>query len=401
VNNITYKVKDFKRTTSVIDIILEEARFNTSLEKLNTRIRPFQLQIVDIPIEFLEKHASEIIKEKESPKIVYYYDDKKYIRFNVPKPPRGGRFKEFLPNRNQPPSMFPRPQRIDISNTVFHDFTEGKETQIFWFFILLIINGLLVGFYLFLTKKIRPLFKLKNEIKKFADGDLTVSTKTKGNDEIAQVANEFDLAIKQVRDLTNSRNLFLRNIMHELKTPITKGRLVTDTYESSERQYILIRVFQRLEYLLGEFSKIEELTSGKIVLERKDFRAIDLIDQALDILLIDDSSVDIYPNDLILNVDFDLFSISLKNLIDNALKYSQGSVPGVFIGKNYIHVRNEGVVLKKDIQEYYEPFNHEYETSDEGLGLGLYITHNIIEIHGYRLHYEYKDSYHNFYIYTS
>ena len=116
---------------------------------------------------------------------------------------------------------------------------------------------------------------------KLSKGDFSISMKTNQKDEISQVSNEFDNAIKQLRQLRESRNLFLRNIMHELKTPITKGKLITDMYDDCERKFILIRVFQRLEYLLSEFAKIEELTSGKINLKKGDFIANRFIDEYL------------------------------------------------------------------------------------------------------------------------
>ena len=50
-----------------------------------------------------------------------------------------------------------------------------------------------------------------------SDLNFSISTKIAGKDEISQVANEFDNAIKQLIQLRESRNLFLRNIMHELK----------------------------------------------------------------------------------------------------------------------------------------------------------------------------------------
>ena len=62
-------------------------------------------------------------------------------------------------------------------------------------------------------------------MKNLSNGNLLISTKTDGKDEISQVAKEFDIALKQLKELRDSRNLFLRNIMHEFKTRITKGRL--------------------------------------------------------------------------------------------------------------------------------------------------------------------------------
>lgn len=267
--------------------------------------------------------------------------------------------------------------------------------------VLLIIDILLFWFYSFIQNKLKPLSILKDNMIKLSKGDLKIRTKIEGKDEIAQVANEFDNALKQLKELRDSRNLFLRNIMHELKTPITKGKLITDMYEDCERKFILIRVFQRLEYLLGEFAKIEEFTSGKIQLDKKEYFAIESVEQALDILLLNIDEIDIENDfDLKLNVDFELFSIALKNLIDNAIKYNTNGNPKVYILENGIKIINKGDNLTKPIDEYYKPFNHEYETAQSGLGLGLYITNNIIKIHNYQLNYNYEEGHHIFFIKT-
>jgi two-component system OmpR family sensor kinase len=298
--------------------------------------------------------------------------------------------------RPEEPRFQPHPKPLDL--LLIDEFNENNF-KYFWLIILITIDILLIWFFIFIRKKLNPLINLKENMIKLSKGELIVSSKIKGKDEISQVSNEFDNAIRQLRQLRESRNLFLRNIMHELKTPITKGKLISDTLEEDERREILIRVFQRLEYLLSEFSKIEELTSGKLNLLKSDFRIVDLIDQALDILLLDDNYIDIkYNANPIINVDFDFFSIVLKNLIDNAIKYNTNGNPQIFIEKNHIKIVNKGSALSKDINEYYKPFNNDYETAQSGLGLGLYISNNIIKLHKFDLEYEYKDSYHNFVI---
>ena len=82
-----------------------------------------------------------------------------------------------------------------------------------------------------------------------------------------------------------------------------------------------------MEFLLEEFVKLEEITSGKIDLNKKEYRVVDLLDQALDILLLDKSQVNIYSNLTKVKVDYELFSICLKNLIDNAMKYKSSGKP--------------------------------------------------------------------------
>ena len=238
--------------------------------------------------------------------------------------------------------MPPPPPHHLMEKVVLIDEFNEEKFKYFWCLILFVIDFLLIRFLLFLRKKLKPLFVLKENMILLSQGNFSISTKTTGKDEISQVANEFDNAIKQLRELRESRNLFLRNIMHELKTPITKGKLITDMYDECERKHILIRVFQRLEYLLSEFSKIEELTSGKINLQKDNYPAYDLIEQAFDILLLDDNKIEIFDNyNLFLNVDFELFSIALKNLIDNAISYNTNGNPEIFIEKDFIKIVNK------------------------------------------------------------
>ena len=81
--------------------------------------------------------------------------------------------------------------------------------------------------FMMILVRLAPLQRLYKKIKLFAKGDLSVSFKMRGEDEIALVSNELESARVQLSDLIQARTLFLRNIMHELKTPITKGRILT------------------------------------------------------------------------------------------------------------------------------------------------------------------------------
>jgi two-component system OmpR family sensor kinase len=271
---------------------------------------------------------------------------------------------------------------------------DDNNIKYLWLLILLVIDFLLFWFYIFLYKKLKPLIKLKKEITKFSKGDLNTNTKVDGKDEIVEVSNEFNNAIEKIKELNDSRKLFLRNILHELKTPITKGKLISDTLENSRKKEILQKVFLRLEYLLEEFVILEELSSGKIDLIKKEYRIIDLLDQSIDIISLDKSKIKIYSNYTKVNVNFEIFSIAIKNLIDNALRYNTNGKIEIFIRENSLLIKNKGNPLKKEFQHYLKPFSREYESIDKGLGLGLYITNNVVKIHGFRLCYLYENDYH-------
>lgn len=394
-----------KRYISTIKTLEELHRKpDVSNDEINERIAVFDMKLADISFEELLKSDYKKIKiDKDAPIDIYILNDVKYVHFNpnedfrkIPPPP-------ILPLQNQRLDEFGesiffklRPKPFEI---LLIDELNEKDFKYFWLVVLFSIDVLLLWFFMFIEKKLKPLISLKKDMKNLSNGNLQISTKTDGKDEISQVAKEFDIALKQLKELRDSRNLFLRNIMHEFKTPITKGRLITDIYEDSERKFILIRVFQRLEYLLSEFAKIEELTSGKITLDKRKYYVVDLIEQAFDILLLEEDVIEVeYSHELKIEVDFELFSIALKNLIDNAIKYKTEQKPKIIINENSIQIINKGKELSKDIKEYFKPFNHDYETATSGLGLGLYISNNIIKIHKFELNYIYEDGYHNFFM---
>lgn len=385
---------------STIKMIENLNRDNASIQEINEKISIFNMKLSNITFEeLLNSNAKRVKIDDEAPIDVYILNNVKFVHFN----PKFPDFKKMPPppkplyERFEEPIFFKlRPQPLEI--LIIDDLNE-TSFKYFWLMILLIIDALLIWFYMFTREKLKPLISLKEDMRNLSKGELKISTNIEGKDEISQVAREFNNALKQLKELRNSRNLFLRNIMHELKTPITKGKLITDIYEDSERKFILIRVFQRLEYLLSEFAKIEELTSGKITLNKNKYHIIELIDQALDILLVEEHTIEIEDNaNLEINADFELFSIALKNLIDNAIKYGYDENPRIIIEKDHIEIINKGEKLTKNIEEYYKPFNHDYETATTGLGLGLYISNNIVKIHNYYLEYDYKDGYHHFYI---
>jgi len=81
--------------------------------------------------------------------------------------------------------------------------------------------------------------------------------------------------------------------------------------------------------------------------------------------------------------------VLIKNLVDNALKFSPDKKAKIEIDKNELCVISNGEPLKKSIEYYLEPFSQE-EKRKEGLGLGLYIVKNIANLHNFKFIYKYE-----------
>jgi len=251
----------------------------------------------------------------------------------------------------------------------------------------------LLGLYFWLTRSLKPLKILQRQIQKVADGDLSVSVKSDKKDEIAQVSNAFDDALRKLESLINSRQLFLRTIMHELKTPIGKGKILNAFLEDDKLKDGYEGVFDRLELLLGELSKIEQMLSSHYELHLANYNAKDLVDQALELMIMDEEALTKQvhireESPLVIHTDFTLFPLALKNLIDNAIKYAPDYSVEIIINKEGITISNSGTQFTDDIETYLKPFHGK----GEGLGLGLYIVHSIMEMLKLKLSYRYEDN---------
>lgn len=253
-----------------------------------------------------------------------------------------------------------------------------------------LITILLIAFALIIYR-LRPLRRLRRQIARFGEGDMGVRFATNGSDEIALIANELDSTQNKIRSLIESRTLFLRNIMHELKTPIAKGRIAATMLGDEKQRNRFEGIFERLESLIGEFALLEEITSGNQYHEKKEYRLVDIIDGAIDMAMVDYDAVERnVDTSLKVEVDYRLFVTAVKNLIDNAIKYSADKKMSIWTEEGEVIFSNIGEPLKKPLGYYIEPFTKEHPTKDS-FGLGLYIVDAILKEHDYVLAYERRE----------
>ena len=285
-----------------------------------------------------------------------------------------------------------------INNDRFKLILENKNKAKFPFkrvIVFTIVFVLILILYMWIIRSLRPLSVLKNKIKTFSQGNLNISCKSDKNDEIAEVANEFDHAVEMIRELLQSRQLFLRAIMHELKTPIGKGRLVSEMLPDEKSKARMHSIFERLNLLIDEFAKIEQITSKNFQLSIKPYKASDLVEASIDLLMFENPKQHISTEiirDFKLEVDFEIFTLTLKNLLDNGIKYSTDKYIKVIINEGDISIENRGEMLQEPIENYFKPFH----ASKKGLGLGLYIVKSILDIHKMGLTYEHKEGINRF-----
>jgi two-component system OmpR family sensor kinase len=243
--------------------------------------------------------------------------------------------------------------------------------------------------FVLVLQKLRPLIRLRRKIALLGEGNMNISFKTRSCDEIGLISNEIETTRGKINTILESRTLFLRNLMHELKTPIAKGTIATQMLDSQKQRDRFSSIFHRLEALVTEFALIEEVTSIANKKDFKEYRLVDIIDEAIDIAMVDRESVTVdISGEIKKNVDYRLYTTAIKNMIDNAIKYSTDGHINIHILKGELCFENRGECLAHPLQYYIEPFTKD-NPSKNSFGLGLYLVDSILKAHGEVLAHEY------------
>ena len=258
-------------------------------------------------------------------------------------------------------------------------------------FVLLII-------FLYILNLLKPLKEITKELTNFANGKFSSRININSKDEIGILANSFNIMASSLENSIKTREELLRDIGHELRTPIAKGKFAIEKIDDFSQKELLKKIFCDLETLTNELIELEKLDLTKLNLST--FSAETLIIESLGKLYLEDESkVEInIIEDFKINADLHYLSTALKNLIDNALKYAASYPILIEANKNEISISNKGKELSKELEYYLKPFTQELSQRD-GFGLGLSIVKKVIDKHNFQLNYVYQNESNIFKIY--
>ncbi|MBL7902352.1 MAG: HAMP domain-containing histidine kinase [Bacteroidia bacterium] len=217
------------------------------------------------------------------------------------------------------------------------------------------------------------------------------------------------LLLKQ-KKLGEIKNDFINNMTHELKTPLATLSLATDALANplvrntpekfDEYTRILKEESSKLNTHVEKVLQIALMDKGELQLNKKETDLIALVDDCVRSfsLVIQNSGASITKQFNVKSLSFLCdpfhFSNALSNLIDNALKYSEG-IPHVLIrieqkaNSLELSVSDEGIgippeKLSKVFDKFYRVQGGNLHDV-KGFGLGLSYVKSIVEAHGGRI----------------
>ena len=214
-----------------------------------------------------------------------------------------------------------------------------------------------------------------------------------------------------VREITEVRRQtgFIDSVTHELKTPLASLKLAVETLARPQlapdrREQLRVMMLQdvsRLVSLVDGILDASRLVDGLDEEELDEVVVQDLIEEAArEVLRRHQATAEIFTfdldPDLVLFVDPTALSTIVSNLIDNAIKYSDGT-PKVHIearheeGARYVEisVRDEGIGIERgDLKRIFRRFYRvpvEAVRSRHGTGLGLFVVASLVKGIGGRI----------------
>jgi two-component system sensor histidine kinase/response regulator len=210
-----------------------------------------------------------------------------------------------------------------------------------------------------------------------------------------------EIEIRKIAE--NKKDEFISIASHELKTPLTSVKGYVQLLERSIEKGDITTVkrhlmkaqlqLEKLNDLIADLLDISKIESGKLKFNKKHFQMDDMLDNVVEIFQQSNPDFKIIKKG---NISAPLYGDEMRieqviiNFLTNAIKYAPGTTEAWITAEKredqvYIGVRDFGIGIDAAQQEsVFEKFFRVEETAIQfqGLGIGLYISAEIIRRHG-------------------
>ena len=273
--------------------------------------------------------------------------------------------------------------------------------------IVLIVAITFVFFAILLVLHfLKPLQKISDGIAAIKDGYGDDCLQVNDYSETIQICERFNQMLSRMKVMDDSRQEFVSNVSHELKTPLTSMKVLADSINSMpDAPKELYQEF--MEDITNEIERETKIINDLLSLVKMDKAAADLnvstinVNELLEQILkrlqpiADKQRVELVLESfrpVTAEVDEVKITLAITNLVENAIKYNRNDGEGwVHVSLNadhqyfYLKVEDSGIgIPEESLEHIYERFyrvdkSHSREIG--GTGLGLAITRNSILMH--------------------
>jgi len=276
---------------------------------------------------------------------------------------------------------------ITISPWLPRDFANTPKA-----IIAVICFFTIVIFFLYFALRwlLSPVKTLSKGVEEISKGKLDYRIDLKSKDEFGKLAGLINNMTDNIQSSMKAKETLLVDVSHELRTPLTRMKLSSEFIDNEKIKNRIKDDVNEMEHMVGELLDNYKKESALSKPEITDFDLNELIENAAEKFMTERIYFE-SKNKLSVRADKKKIEIVLKNLIDNALKYSKDTIK---IRAEQNPDNSAGFILKvkdtgagipdNEIKYIFEPFyrvDKSRNKSIAGYGLGLNIVKKIIEAH--------------------
>ena len=259
-----------------------------------------------------------------------------------------------------------------------------------------------LGAYPIVRRLTQRLEAVQRGVEQWGSGDLSVRLPEAGEDEVASLAQRFNVAAERVQTLVRSHKALLANASHELRSPLARIRMGlelmppgvagSDAHVRDE----LTRNIAELDQLIDEILLASRLDMADAPMGQ--LEEVDLVGLAAEACAQADAQLSVHDGGppLVAWGSARLLRRALRNLLENARRYgrdAQGQLRGIEVDVRHapdhtraeLVVRDHGPGVPEPLRErIFEPFYRLPGASERegGVGLGLSLVRTIAQRHG-------------------
>jgi len=274
----------------------------------------------------------------------------------------------------------------------FGERMHGVHVKLLWL-LLFLMMAVVVTAYSFQKRLLRPVQSLDAGVKQLSAGHLDFVLPVLAHDELGALTDAFNQMVRRVKQMIQARDQLLLDVSHELRSPLTRMNVALALLPDDENRAGMGADLNEMEAMITELLELERLRDGRgLRCERQDLVPIlhDLANsyqqKSPGICFAD------IPPQILLDIDGEKIRTVLRNIFDNAAKYS---LPNSRPQEIFAELNSERVVVRisddgpgipdADISNLFEPFfrvDRSRSKKTGGYGLGLSICKRIMEAHG-------------------
>ena len=260
--------------------------------------------------------------------------------------------------------------------------------DLYTIFPSLILAFALMSLLFFIVRRfLFPLNLIEKRIKSLEKGDLESTIPVVGSDELAVLTQNFNKLTSDIKQLLRQKERLLSDVSHELRTPLAKIKLAIAMMPEHKKKESIDKQIKTLDSLITNILLSDKMASAysNLKIEKTDLNQ--LIQKALELTSIKNVKLNV-PKNTNLSVDIVKSSIAIKNLIENAFKYSPENSSIVVEGKQtknetIIEVVDEGPgIPEEQLKKITKAFVRIPGSKESGFGLGLSICNKVMAAHG-------------------